>query len=513
MCPASRITRAMLTEIRLRLDNLESEFRRIAECEWDAIAVSSYFAPSDLSSPSPGRCSLAASTAKLLETCSRALKIGGLLFVYGAPRYLPAYAELLDKLGGEGWKLAFKYWNAVQLHESDRAQTLHPSHAGILLFHKVARGRNTPFRLGVVRIPHSYCSACGRNVRDWGGKKHLMNPNGSALSDVWTDLPMRPLADNRMPDDVLQRVNALAGGRLLHVVEMGSPVGTTPRGCSTEGQAQWPASTAYRQRKLPIDRIELADCVDFMEGLLPRYAHNAFDLIFADPPYNLEKLYTNYTDAQAEEEYLAWCDRWLRLCSQLLKPGGAMFVLNLPKWALSHARTLDGLLEFRHWIAWQALAEPRGKLLPAHYALLYYTKPGGEPVFNYEDCPDSPDYCLRTDCVKKRKALGDDRKAPLTDVWFDVHRIRHKRDRDYHPCQLPEKLLKRIILLASNPGEVVFDPFCGVGTTAVVARRLGRHFVTTDVDSRYVNIATRKLEGSHPPQGTRRARSLTAHVM
>ncbi len=165
------------------------------------------------------------------------------------------------------------------------------------------------------------------------------------------------------------------------------------------------------------------------------------------------------------------------------------------------AHTLDGLLDFRHWIAWQAMAEPRGRIMPAHYALLYHTKPGGEPVFNYGNQdgfvgpPDSPDYCLRASCVRKRKAAGDDRTVPLTDVWFDVHRIRHKRDRDYHPCQLPEKLLERVILLASNPGQVVFDPFCGVGTTAVVAKRLGRRFVTTDVDAEYVGITQEKLAG------------------
>jgi len=489
----------MLTGTKVQPDNAELQLSDIAKCEWDAIALSSYFTPSDLFSPGSGGYTLAAQTVKLLETCSQALKIGGFLFAYGAPCHLPAYAELLNTLGDEEWKLAFKYWIAIQLHEADRAQTLHPSHVGILLFHKVACGRNTPFRPGSVRIPHRNCAACGRNVRDWGGKKHLMNPNGSALSDVWTDLPMRPLADNRMPDDVLQRVNALAGGRLLHVVENGSRVGATPCACPPVGQPRGVAPTAHRQRELPVDRVEVADCIDFMQGLLPRHAHSAFDLIFADPPYNLEKLYTNYTDAQAEEEYLVWCDRWLELCSQLLKPGGAMFVLNLPKWALSHARTLDGLLEFRHWIAWQAPAEPRGRLVPAHYALLYYTKPGGRPVFNYGSNegfvgpPDSPDYCLRMDCIRRRKVLGDNKKAPLTDVWFDVHRIRHKRDRDYHPCQLPEKLLRRIILLASNPGQVVFDPFCGVGTTAVAARRLGRRFVTTDVDPTYTSIAIEKL--------------------
>jgi len=74
-----------------------------------------------------------------------------------------------------------------------------------------------------------------------------------------------------------------------------------------------------------------------------------------------------------------------------------------------------------------------------------------------------------------------------------VHRIKHKRDRDSHPCQLPDKLMERIIRLTTNPGGLVFDPFCGAGTTAIAARKLGRHFVTTECDAKYVRITNEKL--------------------
>jgi len=503
----------MLTEVTLQPEGLDSQLKRIAGCEWDAVALSSHFTPSDLSSPEPGLYELSADSRNLLRVCSESLRMGGLLFVYGAPCRLPAYAEMLYRLGNGAWKLEFKYWIGIQLHACERRQTLDPSHVGILLFHKVSRSRGTPFRLNTVRVPHRYCSACGQNVRDWGGKKHLMSPNGSALSDVWTDLPMRRLTDNRIPQDVLDRITNLSSGHMLHIIE-----DTQHDSLSCERErvgVRVPNDASALVSNLNLDRVEVADCIDFMGGLLPEHEHGAFDLIFADPPYNLTKPYTNYTDAQAEEEYLAWCDRWLESCARLLKPGGSMFVVNLPKWALGHARTLDRLLDFRHWIVWHAPAEPRGKLLPAHYALLYYTKPGAPPVFNYDDSaregfvgpPDSPEYCLRIPCVRKRRAAGDDRKVALTDVWFDVHRIRHKRDRDYHPCQLPEKLLERVVLLTSNPGQVVFDPFCGVGTTAVVAKRLDRRFLTTDTDPEYARITEAKLEqmGLDPARAMPRA--------
>jgi site-specific DNA-methyltransferase (adenine-specific) len=142
--------------------------------------------------------------------------------------------------------------------------------------------------------------------------------------------------------------------------------------------------------------------------------------------------------------------------------------------------------------------------MPAHYALLWFTKPGAKPICNYSALgsrarpdfvvpPDAPKYCLRSACIRNRKALGHDEKVELTDVWWDVHRIKHKRDRDAHPCQLPEKLMERIIKLVTRPGDVVFDPFCGAGTTAIAAAKLGRKYVMTEVDPHYVRITNEKL--------------------
>jgi site-specific DNA-methyltransferase (adenine-specific) len=227
-------------------------------------------------------------------------------------------------------------------------------------------------------------------------------------------------------------------------------------------------------------------------------------MTFADPPYNLRKGYNDYEDSLADISYIDWCNQWLAGMAKSLSPGGSLFVLNLPKWALHHAAFLNGILEFRHWIVWDALSDPRGKLMPAHYALLYYTKPGSKPVFNYSPLgvkaksesvipPDSPRYCLRAACIRNRKARGDDGRVELSDVWFDIHRLKHKRDRDAHPCQLPEKLMERIIRLTTNRGGLVFDPFCGAGTTAIAAAKLGRHFVVVDTDPKYVRITNEKL--------------------
>jgi len=82
----------------------------------------------------------------------------------------------------------------------------------------------------------------------------------------------------------------------------------------------------------------------------------------------------------------------------------------------------------------------------------------------------------------------------LSDVWADIHRIRHKNRRDEHPCQLPEPLLERLILMTTDEKDIVLDPFIGAGTTASAAKRLGRNFIGIDIDPKYKLIIENKLK-------------------
>lgn len=396
------------------------------------------------------------------------LNPGGLLFIYGEPHWLPEPAVHLAR------QLVFKYWIVLDISLT---------HRGLLMFWKP--GGQFHLDTDAVRVTHAHCAACDRYLKDWGGKRHLMNPRGAALSDVWRDFPKRAIRDHIIPKDVLNRIHKLTGKQVLHVVGKSGSPGQRP--------VQWDNTPSQH---IELNRVMQTDCVKFLENA----PANIFDLCFADPPYNLQKMYSGYEDAQAEQEYLNWCDRWLAGIARTLKPGGSLFVLNLPKWAIHHAAFLNRQLSFHRWIVWDALSEPRGKLMPAHYALLWYTKPGALPVVNKLPAADSPKYCLRSACVRKHKR----EKVEVSDVWSDIHRIKHKRDRDAHPCQLPEKLMERIIQLASNPGDVVFDPFCGTGTTAVVAKRLGRNFVVTDSDPKYVRITRQRLNGSMRATAPRR---------
>jgi DNA modification methylase len=448
----------------------------------------------------------------LMTEALRLLRPGGLLFVYGEPQSLAQWGEHLLITPELAAQSVFKYWIALDLNEQAREGFLQPNHRGLLLFLKRDPARKTPppFALQVneLRIPHRDCSACGTNLKDWGGKKHLMNPLGTAPSDVWRDLPRRQLTDGVIPEDVLARIATLSGATAepgLHLVATFGDASKSIAKVRPVARLAAEAEQAFTKlSRIELNRAYAGDCVSFLHRVEVLHPNGLFDLAFADPPYNLAKNYGQWDDALAEQHYLDWCNAWLDGMAATLKPGGSLFVLNLPKWAIQHAAFLSRRLDFRHWIVWEALSDPRGKLMPAHYALLWFTKPGGKPVCNYAPLgqkaregfvvpPDAPEYCLRAKCIQQRKALGRDAKVELSDIWSDIHRIKHKRDRDAHPCQLPEKLMERIIKLTTRPGDVVFDPFGGAGTTAIAALRLQRNFVVTELDQNYVRITNEKL--------------------
>ncbi len=509
----------------------KEELNKLSNESMDVIVISSFFDPKDkLHQMPPNNYQLKRATIELIEKVTKVLKYGGFFFVYGLPHHLAFWGQYISLLNDEAHQMIFKYWIGLNIDNMPRLETLKPNHLGLLMFLKTSTKNNTisSFHLNtdLVRVPHAYCSACGQNVKDWGGKKHLMNPNGIALSDVWKDLPTNQVTDNIIPSPILQRIENLTktdNANYLHIIQTQPDIESIRKESISKESINKPnsktlssiiktvsnnQSTSYwnNLKSIEIDKVYSGDCISFLEKTASLYPEGIFDLVFADPPYNLKKNYDKYEDSLAEKQYIQWCNEWLAGMAKTLKPGGTLIVLNLPKWAIHHAAFLNNFLEFRHWIIWDALSDPRGKIMPAHYALLYYTKPGKKPTFNYSSLattdnnlsdyvspPDSPEYCLRASCVKKRKLFRNNNRIELSDIWFDIHRIKHKRDRDAHPCQLPEKLMERIITLTTNKEDLVFDPFCGTGTTAFSAYKLDRHYITIDVDPNYVQVANEKL--------------------
>jgi DNA modification methylase len=425
-----------------------------------------------------------------LEQCIRILAKTGVLALQGTSHDLPERVEPLMR------SLQFKYWIVVESAAVKNETGLPQTHAAVLLFAKSKR----TFKVNRVRLPHRFCGFCNRTLKDWGGKSHLMNPAGYVLSDVWRDLPkLDNHAKLSLPAlELLLRLLESAEDRCLVfplegiAFNEGNPP-TQPSALPRFSQLP-PLSSATQTNRIDESLLDVVHCGDALD-VLRKYPDNSVDLAFADPPYNLDKAYACYDDAKDEEKYIAWCDSWLEEYIRLLKPTGSLYVLSLPKWAVHHASFLNRRLCFQNWIGWDAISEPRGKIMPAHYALLFYTKHPTDFTFNYGEVTsiDAPSFCLRASCVRERKAQGLDPKVPLTDIWWDIHRIKHKKDRDSHPCQLPDRLMERIIRLSSNRGDVVLDALCGVGTTPIATYKLRRRFVAVDIDPDYVDIVQKKI--------------------
>jgi len=245
--------------------------------------------------------------------------------------------------------------------------------------------------------------------------------------------------------------------------------------------------------KLPLDQIIYGDAIEIMKKI----KNDSIDVTFADPPFNLNKKYGNYKDQKVEQEYIQWCKEWLAEMVRITKPTGSILVHNIPKWLTFYAEHLNKIAFFKHWIAWDSMSIPLGKtLLPAHYGILFYTKK--QKGFKFNELRSPHKKCRS--CNEMIKDYGGKKKqinplgTLLSDVWTDVHRIRHKNRRDKHPCQLPEPLLERLILMTSDENDVILDPFIGAGTTALAAKRLGRHFIGIDIDQKYKLIVKNKLK-------------------
>jgi site-specific DNA-methyltransferase (adenine-specific) len=224
------------------------------------------------------------------------------------------------------------------------------------------------------------------------------------------------------------------------------------------------------------------------------------DLVFADPPFNLDKQYpSGINDNLKTSEYLEWCEGWIQECIRILKPGGSFFLWNLPKWNTYLSSILNRQLTFRHWITvdMRFRLPITGRLYPAHYSLLYYCK-GKQPTTFHPDrvpmkvCPKCKNDLVDYGGYKhKMNPAG----VNISDVWDDIYPVRHSKYKKRKGAnELPIKLLDRIIEMASNENDLVFDPFGGAGTTYMVAELKNRRWIgielgsTEDITNRFLNI-------------------------
>ena len=253
-------------------------------------------------------------------------------------------------------------------------------------------------------------------------------------------------------------------------------------------------------------KLVVGDCVEAMSRLPAECA----DLIFADPPFNIGLSFDICKDRWRREDYLSWIDQWLPQLVRILKPSGSLWLAMSSEYVCDYKTKLDSLgLKLMNWIVWHYNFErqTKKKFAKSHCVILYYVVDENNYVFNYEDIrvPTMRSVLYNRDRVGglRYKVPGDvwylrpgDAEGlfqPEHDVWFFPRAL--SGERVDHPTQKPEALLERIIRVATNPGDLVVDPFAGSGTTLAVAKRLGRRFWGCELSPRYASVIVERLRG------------------
>lgn len=234
-------------------------------------------------------------------------------------------------------------------------------------------------------------------------------------------------------------------------------------------------------------------------SLLPE---KSMDLIIADPPYNLTKSFNGTVfSKKKEEDYEAYTREWLRAVKPLLKENGSIYVCCDWESSLIIGRVLREFFQVRNRITWQ---REKGRGAKANW------KNGMEDIWF---ATNGNDYTFHLDAVKIRKKVlapyrtdgkpkdwnetenGNFRDTCPSNFWDDITvPFWSMPENTSHPTQKPEKLIAKIILASTFEGDTVLDPFLGSGTTSVVAKKLGRHYIGIEREAQYCVWAEQRLE-------------------
>ena len=255
------------------------------------------------------------------------------------------------------------------------------------------------------------------------------------------------------------------------------------------------------QIDLPLDQVLVGDCIAWLKHLPPASVH----AIFADPPYNLQLKGTlrrpddSLVDGVDDEwdrfadlgAYDAFTREWLAECRRVLRRDGTIWVMGAYHNVFRLGTALQdqgyGILNDVIWRKSNPMPNFRGRRFTnAHETLVWAARgPESRYRFNYQ----------------AMKALNDDlqmRSDWLIPLCTGGERLRDDAGAKLHPTQKPEALLHRVILACTSPGEIILDPFLGSGTTAAVAKRLGRRFIGIERDQTYADAALARIAATEP---------------
>lgn len=256
--------------------------------------------------------------------------------------------------------------------------------------------------------------------------------------------------------------------------------------------------------KFEANKIYNLDVFDYLR-LVPE---NSVDLIVTDPPYNMKK--AEWDTFETHQAFLDFTFEWIDECIKKLKPTGSLYIFNTP---YNSAFILQYLVNkglfFKNWITWEkkdGLGYSKRKYATTQETILFFTKDEKKYTFNADDIRVPYESTERIKHAKSKGILKNGKrwfpnpKGKLCpDVWhFSSQRhkekINGKVQKLPHLTPKPIDLLERIIRASSLEGDLVMDPFMGIGSTALAAIRLKRNFTGTEKNPQYLEIAIKKIQ-------------------
>lgn len=242
-------------------------------------------------------------------------------------------------------------------------------------------------------------------------------------------------------------------------------------------------------------KIYLADCLEALSEIVDR----SVDLVFADPPYNIGKKFSNFHDSwPSDREYAEWCYQWLELCIKKLKPTGSLYVMTstqampyLDLWLRERMTILSRIM----WYYDSSGVQAKKYYGSLYEPILFAVKDPKSYTFNASDIEIEAKTGATRKLIDYRKEIPTPYKTTKIpgNAWY-FPRVRYRMDEyEEHPSQKPEALLERIIKASSNPGDLILDPFGGTFSTSAVAQKLGRKSVSIELQEEYFKIGLRRL--------------------
>lgn len=236
---------------------------------------------------------------------------------------------------------------------------------------------------------------------------------------------------------------------------------------------------------------------------LKKIETESVDLIFADPPFNVERQYKGFKDKN--EAYKQWCNDWIAECFRILKPTGSFYLMTIDRHLEWKFPIMSSHGVFINLLKWRNVssASDKRRFWPSVQPILVYGKTANYKFNTYAQKRS----VMLTAKGQKSKWGKNDPKGQILDYWDDIKPVTAgnnihpeailepgKKKRKAHSCQMPEMLPGRAIVFSTDEGDLVLDLFSGSGTTAIACDKLNRKCIVIEQGNQYIGMIKQRVK-------------------